>query len=223
MTVAATKTKAEQALSQNFEAVAAQAAGRPRRRRSAQGRHRRLCGARAAASAHRGMEVHRPARGPEGGVVPGCRRRGQGAGAGDRRGAGDAGRARCLSRRVRRRRACARAFDRWPAPRAWRSRRWRRRLPSPATMPAWPDRRERRRPGSRDRAQHRVHDGRRHRPHRQGRRARQAAAPRVRPLGHGRAPRHHAQYRRAGRRRPCDHRSRPMWRCRARRRAKPIR
>ena len=69
----------------------------------------------------------------------------------------------------------------------------------------WPDRRERRRPGGRDRAQHRVHDRRR------GGRASPTA-----PSSTSRccscspapateaAPRHHAQHRRARRRRACD-------------------
>ena len=64
MTVAATKTKAEQALVPELRGGRGQAAGRPRRRRGAQGRHRRLRGARPAASAHRGMEIHGPARAP---------------------------------------------------------------------------------------------------------------------------------------------------------------
>ena len=64
---------------------------------------------------------------------PGRRRRGQGDRRRDRRRRWRPGRARCLSRRVRRRRACAGALRPLPEPRAWRLRRSRRRSPSPAT------------------------------------------------------------------------------------------
>ena len=83
-------------------------------------------------------------------------------------------------------------------PRGWRSRRWRRRLPSRRPCRRWPDPRERRRPGSRDRAQHRLHDRRR------ASSASPSGARLDKPLllvfaraGTEGAPRHHAQRRRA--------------------------
>ena len=203
MTVALTRTKVELALSRSFEAVAAKLPGG---RAVAEARKAAIGAFAALGLPHRRVEqwkwtdLRSALKEP---LAPAV-------GDGARASAADIDAAleelsgaRRPSRRVRRWRVRARAFD---ADRGCGAGDRVARGSTEVRRPhrRWPVPRKRRRPGGRDRAQHRVHDGRRRGPPGRGNQARQAAAAGVRPRRQGRAPRHHAQRHRDRRRRACD-------------------
>ena len=219
MTVAVSRTKAEQALTQQFEAVAARLPGDAAVARGAQGCHRHVRGARPAAPPHRGMEVHRPAQRAEGGAAAGGRGRRGGKPAGDRRGAGRPGRARRLSR------SCSSTAGIRPELSAVAGAKGLEVGPLGAALPKSEGLVADQLAGAGGGrcAQHGLHDRRRAGARRRRRAAGQAVAAGVRPRRPAAEPGHHAQHRAHRRRRTRHRSSRRTSRCRTRRPARPTR